>query len=138
METYDTFGRPTSLVHFVTICPVQYLEQGKELALQHLQSFEQVPQEELTKILPTALCPQGEGEPTHYFCGRWVDPKFIDLQVVEMRRLHAEGLEWMGDRLYTLDDDPELIRTKFSCLVAQAVEVLALLGIQEPIRPVGV
>lgn len=138
METYDAFGRPTSLVHRVTICPIQHLVQGRRLALNYVRSVEQAPDEDLEKILPIALSPRGEGPPTHYFCGIWVKPALVDCQVAEMQRLHREGLTWMADRLYTLDDDPELIRSKFCCLVADSVDVLGHLGIQEPIRPVGV
>lgn len=111
-----------------TICPVAYVDSARVLAHRYMTTVEQAIDMTADQMMLTLLAPLGEAVPTHIFCTR---EGFSHQVESEVEFLASQPEEWTAKRLYTLDDSPDEIRSRFCCLIGDPAELLARLGLRE-------
>lgn len=111
-DAYDGEGNPLFLQDWLTVCPVEFLEGGREACAWHLTHVENEVETPLEKMLPTPIGPVG-GDVTHHACYRQVYPSCIASVNESMAALSTDR-PWMKNGQSQIDD-PEAL-TKFACL----------------------
>lgn len=110
-----------------SICPIERLDAAKLIAHAHMIQYEQNPTAIVAEMLPVLLGPIEGGEATHAFCTR--NGFCHQVRMLE-EHLAALPQEWIGERLYTLEDSPEEIRGLFCVVVGDPDALLAHLGLR--------
>lgn len=127
MRAFDAAGREVFPVVINTICPVAHAAAAKQLALRHMTTVEQAGGDTLEKMLNTHLGSIGSDEVTHIFCTR---PAYTHQSEMVVEAFRRERLAWGGDRAYSIDDDPEVVRRLFCVVLGEMHSVLAWLGLE--------
>ncbi|WP_010586300.1 hypothetical protein [Schlesneria paludicola] len=127
MRAFDASGREVFPVVINTICPVAYAEPARRLALRHMTTVEQASGDTLNRMLDINLGPIGSDEVTHIFCSRDAYTHQVEM-VAEAFRL--ENLSWGGDRAFSIDSDPEVVKRLFCVVLGQTSVVLKWLGLE--------
>lgn len=127
-QAHDMDGNEVFPVIINTICPVQYSVIGKQVSADYFinieKSFENVTTD---KMLNDNLGPIGSDQITHIFCSRF---GYTHQAAMEVQQLIDLGESFMGKKEYTLDDDPDEIKSLFCCIIGDKDELLSYLGLE--------
>jgi len=136
MVVLDEAGQELELVVCNTICPIERVAEGREIAIRHMQEVEAASEDRRDEMLTIGLVSKGNNasEVTHFLCGREASRGQVAAEAATLRRHLAEGKEWCSGREMRLDDAPEEIKSKFCCVVGETDELLDRLGL-ERVKP---
>lgn len=124
---YDGNGNEVFPVVINTIAPIQYADEARQIAYYHMISVEGAVDDQLGTMLNTNLGPVGVEEVTHVFCSR---NGFTHQLALELNTLSAGDLDWVSGVEYTVNDDPNVIKSKFCCITGDTQEILQFLGLE--------
>lgn len=126
-QAHDKDGNEIFPVIINTICPVQYADQAKKIAYNHLANVEKTKNIDAIILFDENLAPIGSTEITHIFCSRFGYTNQLNMEVQGMIDLN---LDWAAKRLYTIQDDPNEIKSLFCCIEGNKNELINYLGLQ--------
>lgn len=128
---YRMFDAVTKQELFQTIsnaiCPVQYVDEAKEIVGKFMETIMAASQEECAKtnfFLPIFLSYDGNLPATHQVCNMRSDTKLDELMVDYIR---SSGKAWCDDSLRTTDDE---ITLKFCIVQGSLHELLKKTGLK--------
>ncbi|MFO1007578.1 MAG: hypothetical protein U0929_16565 [Planctomycetaceae bacterium] len=130
MSTYQAFdsnGNEVFLTEINSLCPIAYATEARQIAHDYFVNVEKCPVQ-LEEMFTKFVKPIGESEATHVWCPRIGYTHQLNWQVETMT---SYELSWIGNRVYTLADDHEEIKSKFVCLTDSKEEILEALGLEE-------
>lgn len=124
---HDDEGNEVFLTEINSLCPIQYLEQAKQIAYDYFIEVEKS-SATLDQMFTKFLRPIGKTEATHCWCPRTGYTHQLKMQ---LDRMTSCNLNWVGTRAYTINDDHEELLNKFVCITTEANEILNALNLEE-------
>lgn len=122
-KAFDLEGNEVFLRIANCICPVQYIDDAREIASEYWHNVENVIDWQPEKMLPTPLSPTGEAPATHYLCSM----KLYSNQVAAFVQFIAEaGFSWIATEEKTLADN---LTDSFLVCCAIRADFLAAAGL---------
>ncbi len=124
---HDDEGNIVFLTEINSLCPIQYLEQARQIAYDYFIEAEKTHatlDQMFTKFVKTI----GATEATHCWCPRIGYTHQLKMQ---LDRMASYNLEWIGTRSYTIDDDHQELLNKFVCITTEANMILTTLNLEE-------
>lgn len=123
---FDDQGNRIFPVMINTICPIEHAEEATKIASDHFKNIEKIDiKDEI--MFATKLAPIGETEPTHLFCSRFGYTNQLNLEVETFKR---QNLSWCSEKEYSVEDNPEEIKSLFCCVTGKRKKVLEHLGLE--------
>jgi hypothetical protein len=126
-RAFDSDGNEVFPTQINSLCPIEYLEEAKVIAYEYFLQVEKC-QATLEQMFTQFLKPIGGDKPTHVWCPRTGYTHQLKMQVGRMSELNKD---WLGKRVYTLEDDHQELLNKFVCMTDDAQTILETLGLQE-------
>lgn len=127
---YDEDGSVMEPIIINTISPISYAEQARAISAYHMYNVENSPAEPSPEtMLPISL--GKNGVVTHIWCSRESYPNALRRQLATMTAEYLNGNDMCIDGYYTIDDNPEEIKTKFCTVVGNENEILSFLDLEK-------
>ncbi|RTK96717.1 MAG: hypothetical protein EKK64_03150 [Neisseriaceae bacterium] len=126
-KAFDDEGNELFLTNINSLCPIRYLQEAKKIAYDYFIEVEKCPAN-LEDMFTKFLRPIGSEEITHCWCPREGHNNQLDMQV---QRMKEQNLDWVGNRVYTLEDNIEELLNKFICMTDPQEEILNKLNLEE-------
>ncbi len=131
IEVRDRDGNIVYPTWILTIAPIDYEDEVKEIAFWHMQNIAQS-EDTLDQMMPIRLSSNGLNPATHIFCSRFGYTHELRAEyetlTIKKEELNAD---WISSVEYTLNDNPEEIKSKFCCFSGVKSEWLSFLGLIE-------
>lgn len=109
-----------------TLCPMQYLEQGKQISYDYFTEIEKIVVT-IDQMFTKFVRPIGTESITHCWCPRIGYTNQLQSQV---DRMNSYNLEWIGNKAYTIEDDHNELLSKFVTITTKADLVLTALQLE--------
>lgn len=122
----ENHGVPVTPVTVNTICPINYSDNAKQIALDWTISIHNP--DALESLLTQNLRPIGGSGITHVFCTRADFSHGLESQ---LNWLSSCNLDWISGKRYEIGDDPDEIKSKFCTVVGDKNVLLTFLGLEE-------
>ena len=116
----DEYGNEVFPLIINMICPIQYADQAREFAAQHVTNVEGAYAEK-SHMLRLNLGPIGTKEITHIGNTQRSYSNILALRVTAMKNTL---LPWIATKSYTVDDNPDDIKSYFCCIVGNPASLL--------------
>lgn len=126
-KAYDDNGNEVFLTEINSICPIRYLEQGRQIAYDYFIQKEKCIEVTIEQMFTKFVRPIGSSEATHVWCPRIGYTHQLAMQIETMA---SYNLDWIGNRIYTLQDNHEEILNKFVCMTDNKDTILQTLGLE--------
>lgn len=126
-KAYDDNGNEIFLTEINTLCPIQYIEQAKQIAYDYFVQIEKSKEVLIEQMFTKFVRPIGTTNATHIWCPR---TGYTNQVVMQMQWVNSFNLDWIANRVYTLQDSHDEILSKFVCLTENSNLILESLNLE--------
>lgn len=127
VQVFNKEGKEIFLVEINSLCPIVYHEEAKKIAYDYFVNIEKINNVNIDQMFNKFLKPISATNATHIWCPQ---KGYNDQLQRQIDSMISYNLNWVGNRVYTIEDDPNELLSKFVCVSSDPIKILTVLQLE--------